>query len=107
MEVLLPYEAVLPESEEHALNVLSMAAAVLRGDVDSYVARPWPIHYAADIPDAFMNDENRVDRLMAAINAAMDGNIDITRAYMTRTLMQHVESELAEETANRTFEPID
>jgi len=102
-ELRARYANVLPVDDTHTANVLTMTAAVVQNGVDRYTAHPWPIHYVAELPGAFMADTSKVHRLLRHINAAVDANgvPSITRDLVS-TLRQRVEAEMAAEVASGT-----
>ena len=101
-ELRASFTSLLSDDDQHTLNLMSMTAAILRDDVDCHSVRTWPIHYVADLPRHFMKDNNRVDRLLRAIDTAVDSDVTLTRDYVSSTLVPQVEREVAAEAASRT-----
>lgn len=99
------YAYVLPEDSTQWSAVLATTAAVEAMGLPAYYNRPWPVHYAGQLPDAFRRDQHRMDRLVRVVQAAANNDVVITRDYIDTTVVQQVEREMAAEAANESSEP--
>ena len=100
-ELRIRFECALPKEDAHVHNLMYMTAAVLRAGPQEFMAHTWPVSFAAELPTNFMEDNAKVDRLLRAINAALDNHIAITREYISDVLVQQVESEMSAEVASK------